>query len=112
MTPTSASAQVEPVDVDEGVQRHGRDQAAAVEPLGQRDPCRAPGARAGRGWSRGRRTRAVARPTGERRPAYASAHATPDDAGHGDRRSATETVRDDAAGERGECPGSRAAHAR
>ena len=38
MTPTSARLQVEPVDVDEGEQRRGRDQAAAIEPLGEGDP--------------------------------------------------------------------------
>ena len=38
MTPTSAERQVEPVDVDEGEQRRGGDQAAAVEPLGEGDP--------------------------------------------------------------------------
>ena len=38
MMPTSARRQVEPVDVDDGVQRHRRDQAAAVEPLRDGDP--------------------------------------------------------------------------
>ena len=35
MTPTSARRQVQPVDVDEREQRRRRDEAAAVEPLGQ-----------------------------------------------------------------------------
>ena len=106
--------QVEPVDVDEGEQRRGRDQAAAVEALGEGDPAEHRAARAGRGSSRAPRTPPAAPPTSGAKPGVRRPRtATPTIAGQRDCRWAAESVREDAAGERRDgARGRRAAHAR
>ena len=91
MMPTSARRQVQPVDVDERVQRRRGDQPAAVEALGEGDPAEDRARPQGPDRSRAENDggRSV---SGARRPAYATAQHEPDQARQRDRRLAAEPV--------------------
>ena len=92
MMPTSREAEVQPVDVDDRVERCRGDQPAAVEALGEGDPTRGSGSSAGPGTSRAARSdggRSVSR----RAEAHVRDRADePDQARQGDRSLAAEPV--------------------
>ena len=67
--PTSREAEVQAVDVDEGVERDRGDEPAAVEALRQGDPRRGRAVRGSIGASRAREKRGGSAAAGARRPA-------------------------------------------
>jgi hypothetical protein len=102
--------QIEPVDVDEGEQRHGRDHPAAVEALGHRDPPQDDARTEGGDGLAGGEPMLLDAADGPQ-PEVAGGAGDADRAGDGDGRRATEGVGHDPAGHRGERRGAGPGHA-
>ena len=105
-----AQRQVQPVDVDEGVQRRRSDQAASVEPLGERDAAEdrslAQGAQGITCRERARTLRGLGA-----QPDIADRAGDADDPGERDGAGSADPISNDPAAERGECARGRPTHA-